>query len=106
VLAGRDAGPIPFTQTPQEQAMPDNTAIRSFQVSFPETDVTELRRRIKMTRWPEHELVSDAASRRIWSTPAAVGPTQGVQLATMQKLIQYWGTDYDWSRCEAHLKSL
>jgi len=37
------------------------------------------------------ELVSDAASRRIWSTPAAVGPTQGVQLATMQKLIQYWG---------------
>ena len=86
--------------------MPDNTAIRSFQVSFPETDVTELRRRIKMTRWPEHELVSDAASRRIWSTPAAVEPTQGVQLATMQKLIQYRGTDYDWSKCEAHLKSL
>src|SRR5215510_8926394 len=86
--------------------MPDNAAIRSFQVSFPETDVTELRRRIKMTRWPEHELASDAASRRIWSTPAAVGPTQGVQLATMQKLIQYWGTDYDWSRCEAQLKSL
>src|SRR5262245_37357564 len=86
--------------------MPDNTAIRSFQVSFPETDVTELRRRINMTRWPEHELVSDAASRRIWSTPAAVAPTQGVQLATMQKLIQYWGSDYDWRRCEAHLKSL
>src|SRR5262249_28769153 len=96
----------PSTQTLQEQAMPDNTAIRSFQVSFPEADVTELRRRIRMTRWPEHELVSDAASRRIWSTPAAVGPTQGVQLATMQKLIQYWGTDYDWTRCEAHLKSL
>jgi len=86
--------------------MPDNTAIRSFQVSFPGTDVTELRRRIKMTRWPARELVSDAASRRIWSTPAAVGPTQGVQLATMQKLIQHWGTDYDWSRCETHLKSL
>ena len=82
--------------------MPDNTAIRPFQVSFPEADVSELRRRIKMTRWPQHELVSDAASRRIWSTPASVGPTQGVQLATMQKLIQYWGTDYDWSRCEAH----
>jgi epoxide hydrolase-like protein len=71
--------------------MADNTAIRSFQVSFPEGDVTELRRRIKMTRWPEHELVSGDASRRIWSTPGAVGPTQGVQLATMQKLIQYWG---------------
>ena len=86
--------------------MPDNTAIRPFQVSFPEADVSELRRRIKMTRWPQHELVSDAASRRIWSTPASVGPTQGVQLATMQKLIQYWGTDYDWGKCEAHLKSL
>ena len=86
--------------------MPDNTAIRSFQVSFPEADVAELRRRIKVTRWPQQELVSDAASRRIWSTPAAVGPTQGVQLATMQKLIQYWGADYEWSRCEAHLKSL
>jgi len=84
--------------------MADNTAIRSFQVSFPESDVTELRRRINMTRWPEHELVSGDASRRIWSTPGAVGPTQGVQLATMQKLIQYWGTDYDWRRCEAHLK--
>src|SRR5262245_7499416 len=64
-----------------EAIMPDNTTIRSFQVSFPDTDVTELRRRVKMTRWPEHELVSDAVSRRIWSTPAAVGPTQGVQLA-------------------------
>src|SRR6516165_9948893 len=86
--------------------MPDNTAIRPFQVSFPEADISELRRRIKMTRWPQHELVSDAASRRIWSTPTTVGPTQGVQLATMQKLMQYWGTDYDWSRCDAHLKSL
>ena len=65
--------------------MADNTSIRPFQVNFPEADVTDLRRRIKMTRWPERELVSDAASRRIWSTPAAAGPTQGVQLATMQK---------------------
>ena len=50
--------------------------------------------------------MTDAASRRIWSTPAAAGDTQGVQLATMQKLIQYWGTEYDWSKCEARLKSL
>src|SRR5215475_6856865 len=105
-ISGGTTSGDPSTQTPPEHAMPDNTAIRSFQVSFPEADVSELRRRIKMTRWPEHELVSDAASRRIWATPAAVGPTQGVQLATMQKLMQYWGTDYDWSRCEAHLKSL
>src|SRR5262249_58766230 len=106
VLADRDAGHPLQPNRHRSKPMPDHTAIRSFQVRFPETDVTELRRRIQMTRWPEHELVSDAASRRIWSTTAAVGPTQGVQLATMQKLIQYWGTDYDWSRCEAHLKSL
>ena len=86
--------------------MSDNTAIRPFQVKFADADLTDLLRRVKMTRWPERELVSDAASRRIWSTPAAAGPTQGVQLATMQKLIQYWGTEYDWSKCEARLKAL
>src|SRR5207237_2768953 len=83
-------------QPPQETTMADKTAIRPFQVNFAEVDVTDLIRRVKMTRWPGRELVSDAASRRIWSTPAAVGPTQGVQLATMQQLIQYWGSDYDW----------
>lgn len=80
--------------------------IRPFTVSFPQEELTELRRRIVATRWPERELVSDEASRRIWSTPATVGPTQGVQLATMQKLMQYWGTEYDWSKCEARLKAL
>src|SRR5262249_44442416 len=83
------------------------TAIRPFRVpTVSEAELVELRRRITMTRWPEHELVSDDASRRIWSTPAAAGPTQGVQLATMQKLVRYWGTDYEWSRCEAQLKLL
>jgi len=68
--------------------MADNTAIRPFQVNFPESEVTELRRRIAATRWPERELVSDEASRSIWAAQSA-GDTQGVQLATMQKLIQY-----------------
>src|SRR6478609_6090814 len=45
----------------------DGTAIRPLTVSFPETELTELRRRIKVTRWPERETVTDA--------------TQGVQLA-------------------------
>jgi pimeloyl-ACP methyl ester carboxylesterase len=65
-------------------------AIRPFQVSFPEAEVTDLRRRINATRWPEQENDS----------------SQGVQLATAQKLAQYWATDYDWSKCEARLKSL
>ena len=67
------------------------SAIRPFHVSFPEAELTELRRRVNATRWPERETVTDA--------------TQGVQLATVQKLADYWGKDYDWSKCEAKLKA-
>ena len=70
----------------------DKTAIRSFQVNIPEAELTDLRNRINATRWPENETVNDA--------------TQGVQLATIQKLAQYWGTDYDWRRVEAKLQAL
>ena len=68
------------------------SAIRPFHVGFPEAELTELRRRVNATRWPERETVTDA--------------TQGVQLATVQKLADYWGKDYDWSKCEAKLKAL
>ena len=78
------------TQRGSEQTA-DKTAIRPFHVKVPETELTELRRRIKATKWPERELVSDA--------------TQGVQLATMQKLAHYWATDYDWRKTEAKLNS-
>jgi pimeloyl-ACP methyl ester carboxylesterase len=37
----------------------DDDAIRPFQVSFPEAELTELRRRVNATRWPERETVSD-----------------------------------------------
>jgi pimeloyl-ACP methyl ester carboxylesterase len=59
---------------------------------FPEAELTELRRRINATRWPERETVSD--------------DSQGVPLATMQELARYWGTDYDWGKCEAKLNAL
>ena len=75
-----------------QQSSEDKDAIRPFEVNFPEAELTELRRRINATRWPERETVAD--------------DTQGVQLATMQKLASYWATDYDWSRCEAQLKAL
>ena len=68
------------------------SAIRPFHVSFPEAELTDLRRRVSATRWPERETVTDA--------------TQGVQLATIQKLADYWGKDYDWGNCEAKLKAL
>ena len=78
------------TQPSVEQAT-DNTAIRPFQVNVPETEITELRRRILATRWPERETVADA--------------TQGVQLATTQALARYWATDYDWRKIEAKLNA-
>ncbi len=68
------------------------SAIRLFHVSFPEAELTDLRRRVNATRWPERETVTDA--------------TQGVQLATIQKLADYWGKDHDWGKCEAKLKAL
>jgi pimeloyl-ACP methyl ester carboxylesterase len=70
----------------------DKTAIRPFKVSFPDSDLADLRKRINATKWPDRETVTDA--------------TQGVQLATTQKLARYWGTEYDWRRCEAALNAL
>jgi pimeloyl-ACP methyl ester carboxylesterase len=70
----------------------DNTAIRPFRVDVPETELAEMLRRVKATRWPERETVTDA--------------TQGVQLATTQKLARYWATDYDWRKIEAKINAL
>ena len=83
-----------MTQTSATQRVEEavNTAIRPFHVSVPEAELTELRRRIKATRWPERELVDDQS--------------QGVQLATMQKLAEYWATDYDWRKVERQLQAL
>jgi pimeloyl-ACP methyl ester carboxylesterase len=70
----------------------DSNAIRPFHINFPATDIVELRGRVNATRWPERETVTDA--------------TQGVQFATIQKLARYWGTEHDWSKCEARMKAL
>ena len=66
--------------------------IRPFRINILEAELTELRRRVNATKWPERETVKD--------------DTQGVQLATVQKLARYWGTDYNWRNCEAKLKAL
>jgi pimeloyl-ACP methyl ester carboxylesterase len=66
--------------------------IRPFQVKVPDSDLADLRKRIKATRWPERETVVDAS--------------QGVQLGTIQKLAQYWATEYDWRTIEATLNAL
>jgi len=68
------------------------TDIRPFRVSIPEADVVDLRRRIKATKWPEKETVSDAS--------------QGVQFATTQKLASYWATEHDWRKAEAKINAV
>jgi hypothetical protein len=75
-----------------QQMGSDNTAIRPFQVNVPEAELTELRRRINATKWPERETVTDAS--------------QGVQLATIQALARYWATDYDWRKIEAKMNAV
>ena len=67
-------------------------AIRPFHVNFPEEQLVDLRRRVKATLWPDKETVTDAS--------------QGVQLATMQKLAQYWANEHDWRKCEAKINAV
>lgn len=75
-----------------QQTASDKTAVRPFLVHVPQAKLTELRRRIHATTWPERQTVSD--------------DSQGVQLATMQQVARYWGTDYEWRKCEAKLNAL
>jgi pimeloyl-ACP methyl ester carboxylesterase len=80
-----------FTEQRSEQAA-DKNAIRPFHVNVPEAELTELRRRVAAARLPERETVT--------------GFSQGVPLATTQKLAQYWQKEYDWRRCEARLNAV
>src|SRR5262249_19988088 len=66
--------------------------IRPFHVEIPDEQLADLRRRIAATRWPSRELVEDRS--------------QGVQLATLQALADYWTTDYDWRKAEAKLNAV
>ena len=72
--------------------VPTDESIRPFHFSAPEAELTELRRRISATQWPDRETVSDQS--------------QGPQLATLQKLARYWATEYDWRKVEARLNAL
>ena len=76
----------------QLAAAPAGDAIRPFRISVPEEQLVDLRRRIAATRWPEKETVADQS--------------QGVQLATMQQLVHYWQTGYDWRKVETRLNAL
>src|ERR1700736_430804 len=73
-------------------AAAEDITIRPFRVSVPEEALVDLRRRIAATRWPDRETVADRS--------------QGVQLAKLQELVRYWGTDHDWRKVEAKLNTL
>jgi pimeloyl-ACP methyl ester carboxylesterase len=83
-----------MTETPSDIARQTGSVsdIRPFHVSFPDADLADLRRRIKATKWPEVEQVRDES--------------QGVQLATTQKLASYWAEDYDWRKAEARINAV
>ena len=68
------------------------TEIRPFQIRVSEAELEDLRRRIAATRWPTKELVPDRS--------------QGVQLATIRALADYWANEYDFGRVEARLNAV
>jgi pimeloyl-ACP methyl ester carboxylesterase len=72
--------------------MPIEAEIRRFQVSFPDAELADLRQRVNATRWPDRETVSN--------------DSQGVPLSLIQELARYWGSEYDWRKCEARLNDL
>jgi len=76
------------TTAPSTEA---DTAIRPFTVHVPDKELADLRRRLAATRWPDKETVADES--------------QGAQLANLQELVRYWGTDYDWRKAEAKLNA-
>src|SRR5688572_584476 len=82
----------PFIGATATVAATGDTSIRPFEFHASDAALADLKRRIEETRWPERELVDDGA--------------QGVQLALMQKLADYWANEYDWRRCEAQLNAL
>jgi pimeloyl-ACP methyl ester carboxylesterase len=78
--------------SPKGNTMADKSAIRPFHYEASNDELADLRRRITATRWPDPEQVTDAS--------------QGVQIATMRKLAQYWTTEHDWRKCEKKINAL
>jgi pimeloyl-ACP methyl ester carboxylesterase len=89
----QSAAPLPTTE-PKETiilAPVGDTAIRPFSFHASDEELADLKRRIAVTRWPSKELVDDAS--------------QGVQLATIEKLADYWANQHDWRKVEAKINS-
>jgi pimeloyl-ACP methyl ester carboxylesterase len=92
LLASAAAGAVALFPSALTAATEDDVSIRPFRAHVPDDALADLRRRIAATRWPDRETVADGS--------------QGVQLARLQALVRYWGTDYDWRKAEARLNAL
>jgi pimeloyl-ACP methyl ester carboxylesterase len=85
--------PGPDGLLPKEvRAAIDPDAMRPFRINVPDEELADLRRRVAATRWPDQETINDRS--------------QGAQLARIQDLVRYWGTEYDWRKVEAQLNVL
>ena len=85
----------PSSEAPKQTFVLSDAAeppIRPFEYYASDEDLADLKRRVVATRWPDKETVTD--------------DSQGVQLATIRKLADYWANEYDWRRCEARLNAL
>src|SRR6267142_229942 len=89
---GSPAGQVRARAQERTQGSSGADGIKPFRVHFPDEALADLKRRIAATRWPDKEIVTDQS--------------QGVQLATVQKLARYWATNYNWRKVEAKLNAL
>jgi hypothetical protein len=87
-----DTDAVAVAAAPATRQAAEDRSMRPFTVHVPQAELDDLRRRIAATRWSDRETVTDRS--------------QGVQLETLQALVRYWGTDYDWRKAEATLNAL
>ncbi|UUQ64901.1 epoxide hydrolase [Pseudomonas fuscovaginae UPB0736] len=93
MLAGTDGALAATSATDSSSPTASKSdAIRPYRIHVDEAQLTDLRKRIAATRWPDKETVNDVS--------------QGVQLAQVQALVKYWGNGYDWRKAEAKLNAL
>ena len=81
----------PAAQPAPAGTVSQDTTIRPFQAGIPDEQLVDLRRRIAATRWPDRETVNDQS--------------QGIQLAKIKPLVEYWGSGYDWRKAESKLNA-
>jgi pimeloyl-ACP methyl ester carboxylesterase len=94
IVAGALAmqGMVSYAQQSTSIELLSKEAIVPFKVHVPEKELINLKHRLSEARLPDKETVDDQS--------------QGVQLVTIQKLLHYWATDYDWRKTEAKLNAL